>query len=327
MSPTRVHTRIIQYPFAPLIQGARLDSFYELEQDIVLDVQGLKITKSELFKQNGKITERIAGSYIPMRLRFENVSKVSCDDFFTSPENYAEDDSSRTIVHFFSWRQPEKWDIFYIIGTQGPAYGSLHLFAQQLTCEKLKKPKQKVNIERDWSPAPPMPERLVPRPYQLYQKFGGDPITIHVNGKVRHRQLFIGGTDIQPKRRPQVDAVLNLGEENSRWIKNAILHPNDRAINRGEGSEGMTIAEMREEAEWVIERLKQNQKVLVHCVAGMNRSTTICCAILMLLEGLSAESALERVREHHPWARPDSHHWLTLRWLEKTNNRRKSVEA
>jgi len=54
-------------------------------------------------------------------------------------------------------------------------------------------------------------------------------------------------------------------------------------------------------------------------VAGMNRSTTICCAVLILLEGLSAEAALERVREHHPWARPDSHHWLTLRWLEMSS--------
>jgi hypothetical protein len=50
----------------------------------------------------------------------------------------------------------------------------------------------------------------------------------------------------------------------------------------------------------------------------MNRSSTVCCATLMMLEGLSAEKALERVREHHPWARPDSHHWLALRWLEKS---------
>ncbi|NTU75547.1 MAG: hypothetical protein HGA86_05445 [Anaerolineaceae bacterium] len=29
------------------------------------------------------------------------------------------------------------------------------------------------------------------------------------------------------------------------------------------------------------------------------------------------EEALARVREHHPWARPDSHHWLVLRWLAR----------
>jgi hypothetical protein len=50
----------------------------------------------------------------------------------------------------------------------------------------------------------------------------------------------------------------------------------------------------------------------------MNRSATICSAVLILLEGLSAEAALERVREQHPWARPDPHHWLALRLLAQT---------
>jgi predicted protein tyrosine phosphatase len=140
-----------------------------------------------------------------------------------------------------------------------------------------------------------------------------------VNGKVRHCKLFIGELSIQPKRNPQVDAILNLGEETSLWVKGNKLHLSDRAVNRGEGAAGMTVAEIREEASWVIEHLEQNQRVLVHCVAGMNRSATVCCAVLMLTEGLSARAALERVREHHPWARPDSHHWLALRWLEKKN--------
>ena len=80
----------------------------------------------------------------------------------------------------------------------------------------------------------------------------------------------------------------------------------------------MSVEEIQEEASWIIDRLKDNRRVLVHCAAGMNRSATVSCAVLMLLEGLRAEDALERVREHHPWARPDSHHWLALRWLEKT---------
>jgi protein-tyrosine phosphatase len=82
----------------------------------------------------------------------------------------------------------------------------------------------------------------------------------------------------------------------------------------------MSIDVISEEASWVIERLRKNQRVLVHCVAGMNRSSTICCAVLILLEGLTAEQALERVREHHPWARPDSKHWLKLRWLAKVKS-------
>jgi protein-tyrosine phosphatase len=77
----------------------------------------------------------------------------------------------------------------------------------------------------------------------------------------------------------------------------------------------MDVAEITREAQWVIERLRAGQRVLVHCSAGLNRSVTICCAVLILLERVSAEAALEWVREHHPWARPDTHHWLALRWL------------
>jgi hypothetical protein len=319
MQSTPVHTRIIQHPFASLMQGARLDSFYDLEQDLFLDVQGLQIATSGLFEREGHILERVTGSYLPMRLHFSGVSELHFDDFFINLEEYTEDDPSRTIVHFLSWRQPERKDIHYRVGLQGPVYAGLHFFASQVVCENLDKPSRPVCIERDWSPAPPMPNRLVPRPKQLYKQFGGDPITIRINGKTRHRKLFIGELNIQPKRRPRVDAVLNLGEESSRWVKGSRLHSNDRAINRGEGSDGMTIAEIYEEAQWVIERLEQNQSVLVHCVAGMNRSTTVCCAVLMLLEGLSAETALGHVRQHHPWARPDSHHWLALRRLEMNN--------
>jgi hypothetical protein len=319
MQSTRVHARIIQHPFASLMQGARLDSFFETEQDLILDVHGLQVQTSELFEQDGQIVERVAGTYIPMRLHFSGVSELHFDDFFINLAEYPADDPCRTIVHFLSWRRPERKDIYYRIGLQGPVYAGLHFFASHVDCESLDKPSHPVCIERDWSPAPPMPQRLVPRPKHLYMQFGGDPITIQVNGKVRHRKLFIGELSIQPKRRPQVDAVLNLGEQSSRWAKGPKLHPNDRAINRGEGTDGMTTVEICQEARWAIERLEQNQSVLVHCVAGMNRSATVCCAILMLLEGLTAEAALERVRQHHPWARPDSHHWLALRWLEMNN--------
>jgi hypothetical protein len=301
------------------MQGARLDSFYENEQDIFLYVQGLQVKDSELFEQDGQLFERFTGTYIPLRLHFSGVSELYCDDFYMNLDDYTEDDPSRRIMHFLSWRRLERQDVYYRIGLQAPSHGVLRFFASRVICERLEKPSHPVLIERDWSPAPPMPQRLVPRPNHLYKQFGGDPITIKVNGKVRHRKLFIGELSIQPKLRPQVDAVLNLSEESSRWVKKSKLHPNDRAINRGEDTDGMTVADLREEAEWVIQRLEQNKSVLVHCVAGMNRSATICCAVLILLEGLSAEAALERVRQHHPWARPDSHHWLALRWLEIKN--------
>lgn len=125
--------------------------------------------------------------------------------------------------------------------------------------------------------------------------------------------------DIQGNQRPNVQAILNVGEEASRWTASTPPFPEDRWDNKCEGSEGMDVGEIANEARWVIERLQANKRVLVHCAAGMNRSATICCAVLMILEGVSANTALERVREHHPWARPDAHHWLALKWLARTS--------
>jgi hypothetical protein len=313
------HTRIIQHPLAASIQGALLDSYMAELLDgqlhITLNLHLLEQTSSELFEHDGILHEHVRGSYVPAKLHFSGISGLKSGDFFTKLPDLPPNDPDRMINDLLSWQQPGRQDVFYLFFMQGSRVENLMFFAQHATCERSSQTSTPVILERDWSSPPPMPGRLVPRPEQLHNHFGGDPITIKVNGHLRHRKLFIGGTDIQPARRPQVDAVLNLGENPSRWVKSESLHPNDRAENKGEGHQGMSLAEICEEANWVSERLQKDQSVLVHCAAGMNRSATICCATLMLLEGLSAEDALQRVREHHPWARPDSHHWLQLRWL------------
>jgi predicted protein tyrosine phosphatase len=115
-----------------------------------------------------------------------------------------------------------------------------------------------------------------------------------------------------------VEAVLNLGDEASRWAAGETASASDHWTRKGKGQSGMDAREMVAEALWVVDRLRVGQRVLVHCSAGFNRSVTIGCAALILLEKLSAEAALERVRQHHPWAKPDTHHWLALRWLAET---------
>ena len=317
MRPTKVHHRIIQHSFAQILQGARLDSFQQQANELILDLHGFQQTSSLLFERSGRLFEEAAGSSIPMRLCFSGITELQYSDFFTELAEYSLEDVSRIIMSMYCWQKPRKEDAFYVLFLQEPASANLLFFAKDVECQ-IWKDKIPLVYERDWSPAPPIPTGLVPRPAYLHKRFGGDPITIHMNGRIFHRRLFIGGTDIQPLDRPHVDAVVNLGEIASRWLKGNDIHLHDRAINKGEGSNGMSVEEIQEEANWIIDRLKKNQRVLVHCAAGMNRSVTVSCAVLMLLEGLRAEAALKRVREHHPWARPDSHHWLALRWLEKT---------
>ncbi len=316
MRSSRIHARSIQHPFAHLMQGARLDSFESYRSDLILYVHGLQCISSKVFERNGQLREKVTARHIPLKLCFSEITKLKYSKFFTQLENYSLDDPSRIITVMFTWQLAKQQEIFHLFGLQGPVDAEMRFFTKRVSYEQ-GKGESPFAFKRDWSPAPPLPERLLPQTQSLYQRFGGDPITIKVDGLVHHHKLFIGGVEMQPSHRPQVDAVLNLGETPSRWVRTKSLHPNDRAENKGEGSQGMSAEEIKEEASWVIDRLQKNQTVLVHCAAGMNRSSTICCATLILLEGLTAEAALARVREHHPWAKPDSHHWLALRWLEK----------
>lgn len=316
MSPLRISPRIIRHPFARLMQGARLDTFEENGSEIRMQVQGLEVAESELFQRNDIIMERVTGRHIPLKLTFSGIQHLKRSDFFASLDQYPLDDPSRIIGIMHSWVQPGMEDIFYIFGLRGPADANMNFFAGGVTHEQ-GEAGPPFTFERDWSPSPPMPECEVPQPIEIHDRFGGDPVRFRLDGKLIEDKLFVGGLESQPETRPEIDAVLNLGEKPSLWVKDGRLHPGDRTVEKGEGSKGMSAEEIREEADWVIERLQRNESVLVHCVAGMNRSTTVCCAVLMQLEGLTAEQALERVYESHPWAKPDSHHWLMLRWLEK----------
>jgi len=298
------------------MQDARLDSYEENGNEIHMAVQGLEVTESELFQRDGTIMERVTGRHIPLKLSFSGVQHIKRTDFFTTLDQYPLDDPSRVIAYFYSWVQPGMGEIFHMLGLRGTADAKINFFANGVSHER-GEGGVPFTFERDYSPSPPMPHREVPQPFDIYDRFGGDPVTFKLDGRIIENKLFVGGLENQPDHRPEINAILNLGEKPSAWVKGNQPRPNDRTVEKGEGSKGMSVDEIRTEANWVINHLKKDESVLVHCVAGMNRSTTITCAVLMRLEGLTAEHALERVYEHHPWAKPDSHHWLMLRWLEK----------
>jgi len=316
MSPLKISPRIIRYPFAALMQDARLDSYEENGNEIRMQVQGLDVVESELFQREGVVMERVTARHVPLKLSFSGIQHLKRSDFFANLDQHALDDPSRVIAFMHSWVQPGMEDAFYLFALRGPVDADMNFFASGVAFER-SAGSDPFTFERDYSPSPPMPDGEVPQPIDIHDRFGGDPVIIKLDGRVIEQKLFVGGIEIQPENRPEIDAVLNLGEQPSVWVKDGNLHPNDRTVEKGEGSKGMSAEEIREEANWVVERLQKNESVLIHCVAGMNRSTTVCCAVLMQLEGLTAEGALERVYENHPWAKPDSHHWLMLRWLEK----------
>ena len=319
------HRRLLAFPANQTPAGGRVDALRAQSlprgSDLVLDYHELQLSNPpNLFERDGKPWEQVQGVYHPRRLRFTGVQIIDGGDLCVSLTDMPADYPGRTLTSTLAWRTPagQKYFLFSFLRD---TYSPLLLIARHCVEQAREGVTQAIESSRDWSPVPLSPTRVVPNPGRMHERFGGDPVTLQLNGRVHHRRLFIGGTDIQGEDRPDIDVVLNLGEVASRWTRETQPYATDRWDNKGEGSQGMDASEIADEARWVIERLQANKRVLVHCAAGMNRSATICCAVVMLLEGISAEDALVRVREHHPWAKPDSCHWLALRWLDYTINR------
>jgi len=312
-------TRILPIANGDGIPGGWLDDLrrevHGNRLDLLMDYRELRpVEPVLLIEQDGKLVELVRGEWVARRLRFQHVTNLLQSGLYAQFECISFDHPARSLRGLLHWRTPEGELIYILIhGSDEPA--TLSFSARKNRAEECPSADlPPVEIVRDWSPSPQLPVRTIARPgtLEVHRRFGGDPVAFSING-IRHaRSLFIGGVDCQSQNRPKVDAVLNLAEKPSTWAANGIPAC-DRWSQKGEARSGMSLDEIAEEARWVIERLKNKQRVLVHCWAGMNRSATICCAVLILLEGLTAEQALERVREHHPWARPDSHHWLMLR--------------
>ena len=314
MPSTGVHTHILPLPYGEnLLAGAQLDLLVRAGADLVVDFHELHLTAlPQLFEKDGAVYEQVAGMYVPRRLRFIQVAFLEGGAF--ALDAFPPGHPARAVTSSLQWRAPDGLN-YYLIFLRDATKSDLLFTARRCVAEERGGPRQPVAFNRNWSPSPASPPRLVPKLSALHQLYGGDPVAVALGKRMYKRRLFIGGVDIHPEQRPQVDAVLNLGEVSSRWVISAPSPAGDRWTEKGEGAQGMNVEDIRREAAWVIERLQAGQRVLVHCAAGMNRSATICCAVLILLEGLSAEAALERVRQYHPWARPDSRHWLELCWL------------
>jgi hypothetical protein len=310
------------FPFAQAFADARLDDIrqetVQNATDLIIDFREIRLSsETELIQQDGAWAEHVRGEFLPRRVRFKHVTIKTLEGEFTDLAAVPADHKARILVGMLTWRLSGEKQPSYRLFNGAPA-ADLWFSAPSCMVEQRETPLEPANFIRTHSPSPPLPEGLIYRSPKLYRRFGGDPVTIRIGNRVFHQRLFAGSLGEQSAQRPEaVDAVLNLGEERSKWVsppaKTALEC--DRWVEKGEGAAGMSGEELRAEAAWVIERLRKHQRVLVHCVAGFNRSVTVCVAVLMLLEGLTPETALARVREHHPWAKPDPVHWLKLKGL------------
>lgn len=314
--------RVYSFPYDDALFDARLDRFTEEAgargSDIVFHLRTFRPTSApEPLLVDGLPHELARGEYVPMRLRFLRGEWLWRTGPFESFEMLPPQHGARRMFGVLRSRQHVVGE-FYLVSTDTLEPGTLGLRAHGAMLEHAPGAPESAELLRRWAATPSAPAGIVPHRPALYRRYGGDPITIRLGRRVLHHRLFIGGLHHQREVRPAVDAVLNLCGVENLWLGWQEPHPADRLICKGEGAAGMTPEDVLAEAEWVVERLRAGQRVLVHCFAGFNRSSTICCAALMLLEGISAEQALARVREHHPMAWPDPYHWFILRGLTQS---------
>ncbi len=170
--------------------------------------------------------------------------------------------------------------------------------------------------------ARPLPEPIA-RPGWLgrgwVRRYGGHPVGISLDGKMERRRLFVGGRERTAHRtrllppRPAVDVIVNVCD---RPDLPEVRNSGDLWYPHGEGPLGYRAETLLAEAKSVIDLLLNGKSVLVHCIAGVNRAPTLCIAVIMILDHMTARNALARVRQHRWMAFPDPWHWHALRTLE-----------
>jgi hypothetical protein len=310
--------RLLETPHYHGLFGARLEGIVERPHrggtEIALDViEQRPLAEPEPCLVDGLPAERVWARELPRRVSFPRAAWWRRSGPFAQLAELPLNDLRRILYGLRRVRIPSAGELFFF----GVEEGELVVRARRCTLEDRPGEVSEVEVIRRWTPAPTQPARLVPTPRRLHTTYAGDPIAIHLGRRRFWHRLFIGGLRHQSSvgMRPAVDAVLNLCDVPNAWLCGGEWYAGDRWEEKGEGRRGMTAEDLKAEAVWVAERLRAGQRVLVHCYAGINRSATVCCAALILLEGLSAEAALARVRERHPEAWPDPYHWLLLRWL------------
>lgn len=316
-------TRYYAFPYHEEIFDAHLERVREEPRargrgDIVVDFLALRpLGEPEIAVEDGRPVEALRAERVPLSLRFSRARWHSRVGVYEDLDELPPDHRARQVFDVFHQQYPGNPRAYWFFTNFASEAHHMAVRAESCVLEERSGAREVVQVRRRWAKRPPTPLGLIPRPVAIHRRYGGDPVAIRLGRRAYRNRLFIGGLPQQSDVRPIVDHVLNLCEVPNAWVASRGAHPADRHTCKGEMTEAMPPEEILFEARRVVRRLRAGERVLVHCAGGINRSSTICCASLMLLEGIDAEEALARVRVRHPEADPDPYHWFSLRWLSQ----------
>jgi hypothetical protein len=286
-------------------------------REIHLDVRLLRpLGASRIEQEGGRYWEIMRAERAPYRLRFIRARWNMRTGHFADLAALPEDHGARRLFEIVHLNFRNERPCYLLLTDLDEVGHEASIHAAACLLEPRPGPITIAEVRRRWAWRAPNPPFAVAVRPALHPRYGGDPIAIHLGRRIYRHRLFIGGLRHQSEQRPpQVDHVLNLCERANPWCAVQGARTQDRFATKGEMENGMLVADLRAEAEWVAERLRAGRRVLVHCWGGINRSASVCCAALLLLEGIAPEEALARVRAHHVEAAPDPYHWFALQRL------------
>ena len=109
--------------------------------------------------------------------------------------------------------------------------------------------------------------------------------------KIRHG-LYLGDADDASRKPNEIDYTITVAK-NSPFIGAVWFSLEDDAVVKNEALFKAAISS-------TISLIENGHSVLIHCVAGLSRSPAVCAGVLMGMDGLSLEEAINRIRELKP---------------------------